>query len=101
MGGSKEVRMPEMYRKKIEKAIGEPIDVKDENQFFEFDDIDDKTMARIRRIYHEVDEIRAIFYLKFVMASKVDDMCAFSFLFDVVIGQMDRSEWGQKNLKKD
>jgi hypothetical protein len=90
---NKDVRIPEMYLVKIENAIGAAIDPSEENQFSGFEEIDDLTKTRAREIYNKVDEIRAIFYLKYVLKKGIDQSQIFSFLFDVIIGGKDQEAW--------
>jgi hypothetical protein len=95
---SKEVRIPETYLRKIEEAIGAKIDAGEQNQFSNYLEVDELTKARAREIYYKVDELRAIFYLKFVLANGVDRSKIFSFLFDVIIGGMDQEVWAREEL---
>lgn len=95
---NKEIRIPEVYLKKIEEAIGAKILLEEQGRFSSFLEIDDPTKERAKEIYEKVDEIRAISYLKFVLAKDIDRSKIFSFLFDVVIGGMDPNVWAKEEL---
>ncbi len=95
---NKEMRIPEIYLKKIEEAIGAKIVLGEQGQFSSFLEIDDLTKARAKQIYEKVDEIRAVSYLKFVLAKDVDHSKIFSFLFDVIISDMDSKVWAREEL---
>lgn len=86
MEGSREVRIPDLYIRKIEEAVGAVLDLSEENKFASFDEVDELTKNRAKEIYYKVDEIRAIFYLKYVLKKGVERAHIFYFLFDVVIG---------------
>ncbi|HTF97299.1 MAG TPA: hypothetical protein VL995_14270 [Cellvibrio sp.] len=87
-----EIRMPEMYLKKIEKVIG-AIDSSDGGKFASYQEVDGLTKFRIKEIYYQLDELKAESYLKFVLSKQVDRSYIFSFLFDVIIDDMDQNEW--------
>lgn len=93
MEENREIKIPDMYLRKIEEAIGSKIDSGEEHKFPDFSEVDELTKIRVREIYYKVDEIRAIFYLKYVLKSGVDRSHIFSFLFDVILGEMDQKEW--------
>lgn len=94
----KEMRILEIYLKKIEEAIGAKLLSGDQGKFPSFLEIDDLTKERAKEIYNKVDELRAMSYLKFVLAQDVDRSKIFSFLFDVIIGGMDQEVWAKEEL---
>ncbi|AZZ92396.1 hypothetical protein EUZ85_17365 [Hahella sp. KA22] len=95
---SKDVRIPEMYLRKIEAAIGATIDPSEESMFSSFQEVDEITKSRARDIYYKLDELRAESYLKYVLSEKLDRSHIFSFLVDVIIGGMDLDEWTKEEL---
>ncbi|WP_041598366.1 hypothetical protein [Hahella chejuensis] len=95
---SKDVRIPEMYLRKIEAAIGSTIDPSEESMFSSFQEVDEITKSRARDIYYNLDELRAESYLKYVLSEKLDRSHIFSFLIDVIIGGMDLDEWAREEL---
>lgn len=88
----REIRIPEMYLKKIEKVIG-VIDPNEGGKFASYREVDELTKSRIREIYCQLDELRAESYLKFVLSKDVDRSYIFSFLFDVIIDGMNKDDW--------
>lgn len=93
----KEVKIPEMYLRKIEQVIGMAVDPNDENKFSNFRDVDDLTRRRAKDIYNQIDELRAERYLKYLISDDLGSY-VFSFLVDVVTGSMDEEEWIKKNF---
>lgn len=87
----KEIRIPDMYLKKIEKVIG-TIDPNDGNKFSSFQEVDALTKARVREICNQLDELKAESYLKFIFSKEVERKHIFSFLVDVIVGGMDQDE---------
>lgn len=89
----KEVRIPEIYLRRIEQVIGAAIDPNDEGKFASFREVDEITKARVRDIYSQVDELRAKAYLTYLLPKGIDRGHVFSFLFDVIIDGMDLDDW--------
>ncbi len=94
----KEVKI--MYLEKIEQVIGEIIDPDDEGKFSSFREVDALTKLRVRKIYNQLDEVRARSYLKFFLPKNIDNEGhLFSFLFDVIIDGMDQDDWERDKEK--
>ncbi|WP_226643251.1 hypothetical protein [Microbulbifer variabilis] len=95
---NKEVRIPPMHLRKIEKVIGVAVSPDEEGKFSSFQEVDELTRSRVREIYYQLDELRAIAYLKYFLPKKLDREHMFSFLSDVIIGGMDQDEWVKEEL---
>ena len=93
----KEVKIPEMYLRKIEQVIGMAVDPSDENKFSSFQEVDDLTRSRAREICNQIDELRAERYLKYLISDNLGRY-VFSFLTDVITGSMEEEEWIRKNF---
>ena len=89
----KEVRIPEMYLRKIERVIGASVDPNDEGKFASFREVDEITKSRVRDIYSQIDELRAKAYLSYVLHKNLEREHIFSYLFDVIIDGMGIDDW--------
>ena len=94
---NRDVRIPEMYLRKIEKIIGEEVNVRDENKFLNFREVDELTKSRLREIYMKENELVADRYLKY-LTSKELHKYTFVFLIEVVVDKMNLDEWIDKEL---
>ncbi|WP_444896307.1 hypothetical protein [Microbulbifer sp. SSSA005] len=93
----REVRIPRIYLRKIEKVIG-VVTPDEESKFADFQEVDELTRNRVREIYYQLAELRAEAYLKYLLSRNIDRGHMFSFVLDVIIGGMDQDEWLKEKL---